>query len=125
MRYNIEYADKWIHVRFSGRIDAYDIIKQTGDEKYQAELLRLRHVIYDYSDAVDPMFNEETLKQFAALAKVLGELNGHVEVVAVPSDPNNLEKLEAYKKHADSDKWRITLARTPQEAIEVMQRICS
>lgn len=124
MNYTIEYGEKWIHVRYIGRIDAYDIINQTGDQKFQSELLRLRRVIYDYSAAIDPVFNQETLKEFAVLAKFLGELNDHVDVLAVPSDPNNLEKLEAYKKYADSDKWRVTIARTPDEAIAVMHQKC-
>lgn len=124
MSYTIDYTEKWIHVRFHGDIHAGDVIRQTGEEQFQSELLRLKRVIYDYSDAITPDFPPETLKQFSMLARFLAELYDHIEVVSVPSDPDNLEKLEAYKRAAHSDKWRVSIARTPEHAVELMKTLC-
>ena len=125
MGYSIEYGDKWIHIVFRGQIDGCDVIQQTGDPHFQSELSRIKRVIYDYSQAEQPSFNEETIREFGALGKLLGELSECVDVVCVPSDPDRIDRLEAYKRYAETDKWKVTVARTPEQAIEVMLNLVS
>lgn len=124
MGYRVSYLQNWIHVKFTGHVDACDIIEQANDPEFWDRLSELKVAFIDYSESTSVEISYDSIKEFATVARVQAALIGPVHIVTLIAGPDRLESALAYKKMSESQDWRVKIATTMDEAEAMLKEAC-
>ena len=122
MAHRLTLKDNWIHVEYFDVVDSFDVIEQLAQPQFRDGLARFQRVIFDYSDATEINFDDEDMKQFATLGRILGGMHDKVIVAIVLMSPERLENAEKYKEASTTPSWDVTVCFNLDEAEQVMRR---
>ena len=62
MAYTIEVYLEYMHIIYTGKLDALDIVSILSVDEFINNARRLKHVIYDYSSCVNTNFTSEDIR---------------------------------------------------------------
>lgn len=120
MAFETHYYDKWVHVKFTGRVDAYDVILQNQQDDFLDALAEKTGVVFDYSQATHIALSKDDIRGFSTLGNVQANLLGALRVVILTQEAGTRD-AQSYKEGVRAADWHVLVTTSMDEALDFIQ----
>ncbi|MCC2617974.1 hypothetical protein LJ739_17100 [Aestuariibacter halophilus] len=107
-----------VWVRFSGHIDALDLIQLSADDNYLESLRKYRRVIFDYSQATSVNMGFEEIRQLSTITRVECNFTEHLHGAIVPLDDAGWIRAKRYAETVKPYGWEMVIVDSTEQAFE-------
>lgn len=121
MSYKLRVLNNVLHLKYSGFVDALDLIQVVKDPEFLPQISRYKKAIYDFTETEEIDLNFEETKRFSTLANVEANFIDNAHFVIVLSGPEGRARAEHYRNEITAPGWRVDIVETLVEAIDLIE----
>lgn len=117
MSYSVFIQDDHVYVKYSGLVDALDIVRITKDELFIDNLRRLQKVIHDFSFCDEVSLSSEDMQEITLMSNMESNFTEKAIGVVIPRTQEGYERIHALSQGIKSKDWSIFAAQNYSDAL--------
>jgi hypothetical protein len=117
MSYSVVIENDHVFVKYSGVVDALDIVRITADENFINNLRRLQKVIHDFSFCEEVSLGIEDMQEIALMSNMESNFTEKAIGVMIPRSEEGYARIEALSQAVKSPDWTILAAHNYEDAL--------
>ena len=122
MSFELKIVNDLVHLRYSGHVDALEVIRLVKDSDFIPLLGRYKKMIYDFSNATSFDLHFDEVKQFSIIANVEANFIDSVHIVIVLKRPSGREIAEHYRDEITAPGWHVDIVESLDEAMTLLSQ---
>lgn len=116
MSYSVLIQQDHIYVKYSGVVDALDIVRLTADQDFIGNLRLLQKVIHDFSFCEEVSLGVEDMKEIAFISNLESNFSEKIVGVFIPNTEEGHARIASYSQSLTSPHWLVLVASNYEEA---------